>query len=62
MNCSFCDKIIGIGKGLISVKSDGTISYYCSSKCEKNSKIRKAKNVKWTGLYHKRKSETVAKK
>ncbi len=61
MNCSFCEKPIPTGRGLISVKSDGSISYYCASKCERNAKIRLAKKVKWTALYRKRKSERQAK-
>jgi len=61
MNCSFCEKSIPVGRGLISVKSDGAISYYCTSKCERNAKIRMAKKVKWTALYRKRKSERLAK-
>ncbi len=62
MNCSFCEKQLPIGRGLMSVKSDGTISYYCTSKCERNAKIRLAKKVKWTALYRKRKSERIGSK
>lgn len=62
MKCSFCEKSIGVGKGLISVKSDGSALCYCGSKCERNSKIRLAKNVSWTALYKKRKAEKITKK
>jgi len=67
MKCTFCDKIISQGKGLISVKSDGTINYFCDSKCERNAKIRMSKNVRWTETYRKRKvlraaEETAQKK
>ena len=56
MKCSFCEKTIATGSGQISVKADGTINYFCDSKCERNSKIRLAKNVRWTGTYQKRKA------
>lgn len=56
MKCSFCEKTMATGDGLIFVKSDGTINYFCDSKCEKNSKMRLAKNVRWTGTYKKRKA------
>jgi len=62
MKCSFCEKPVGTGKGLVSVKSDGTVSYFCSSKCERNAKMRMAKKVIWTELYRKRKSEKLGKK
>lgn len=47
MKCSFCKQEIEKGTGKMFVKSDGRIFYYCSSKCQKNHKIRDPKNVKW---------------
>ena len=47
--CAFCGKEIEPGYGWMYVKSDGTILYYCSSKCAKNHlKLRRnPKRVKW---------------
>ncbi len=49
MKCSFCRENIEPGTGLMFVKSDGKIFYFCSSKCEKNMlKLRREpKDVKW---------------
>ncbi len=49
MKCSFCNKEIPKGTGIMYVKKDGTIYYFCSKKCEKNMlKLkRKAKKLKW---------------
>ncbi|KXB04976.1 50S ribosomal protein L24 [candidate division MSBL1 archaeon SCGC-AAA382A03] len=48
--CSFCGNKITPGKGLMIVKKDGTVLYFCSSKCEKNMLElgRKPENVEWT--------------
>lgn len=46
MKCSFCGKKIKSGTGIMFVKNDGTIYYWCSSKCEKNH-MRKRKKPKW---------------
>jgi len=34
--CSFCNATIAPGTGKIYAKKDGTVYYFCSSKCEKN--------------------------
>jgi large subunit ribosomal protein L24e len=49
MKCSFCKENIESGTGLMFVKTDGKIFYFCSSKCEKNMlKLRRdPKDVKW---------------
>ena len=44
--CSFCGKMYEIPRGLTLVKTDGTIKYFCSSKCIKNTKLGR-KEVKW---------------
>lgn len=36
MKCSFCNKEIEKGTGMMFVKNDGRVFYFCSSKCEKN--------------------------
>ncbi len=57
--CSFCNSVIEPGSGLMYVKRDGTVLYFCSSKCKKNMlKLRrKPSKVKWarkTAEEHKR--------
>ena len=48
MNCSFCGKNIEKGRGKMFVKADGTIFYFCSSKCEKNFMLgRDKKKIRW---------------
>ena len=49
-NCSFCDDSIPKGTGLMYVKKDGTIFYFCSSKCKKNNLVlgREGRRQKWT--------------
>lgn len=47
MKCTYCKNEFEKGTGKMFVKKDGKIFYYCTSKCEKNSKMRNAKKVKW---------------
>jgi len=49
--CSFCDREIEPGTGKMFVKRDGSLLYFCSSKCEKNMlKLgRNPRRVRWTG-------------
>ena len=49
VKCSFCSSVIEPGTGLMYVKRDGTVLYFCSSKCKKNMlKLgRKPSKVKW---------------
>ncbi|MEM3519253.1 MAG: 50S ribosomal protein L24e [Candidatus Hadarchaeales archaeon] len=47
--CSFCGSGIEPGTGLMFVKNDGTIYYFCSSKCERNMRLgRKPHQTRWT--------------
>ncbi len=47
--CSFCGGRIEPGTGVMFVKKDGTVLFYCSSKCERNMRLgRKPHRVKWT--------------
>ncbi len=47
--CSFCGGRVEPGRGLMFVGRDGTVSFFCSSKCERNQKLgRKSHRVKWT--------------
>ncbi|MCD6204023.1 MAG: hypothetical protein J7I99_06710, partial [Methanophagales archaeon] len=47
--CSFCNLPIEPGRGKMFVRRDGTVLYFCSSKCERNMvKLgRKRRRVKW---------------
>jgi large subunit ribosomal protein L24e len=49
-NCSFCDSPIEKGTGMLYVKKDGTLYYFCSSKCRKNNLGlgREGRRQKWT--------------
>lgn len=53
--CSFCDGEIEPGTGKIYVKTDGTIYYFCSRKCEKNQieLKRVPRRVRWSKKYQK---------
>ena len=52
--CSFCKEHYEFPKGITVVQKDGSVKYFCSSKCRKNSEMgRDNKKVKWV-----RKSET----
>lgn len=48
--CYFCADELKKGCGRLYIKKDGTIMYFCSSKCRKNSidLAREGRRVKWT--------------
>ncbi len=54
VKCVFCGKEESIHKGIHLMKNDGSISYFCSSKCSKNSlKLgRDKRKLKWTESFH----------
>jgi len=51
--CSFCGKPLKPGTGMMYVKDDGTIYFFCSSKCRKNMlKLKRdPRKLKWTKKY-----------
>jgi len=53
VKCIFCGKEESPHRGLHLIKNDGSISYYCSSKCRHNSiKLgRDSRKVRWTEAY-----------
>ena len=58
MKCSFCGKPIPTGRGIMFVKNSGEIFYFCSSKCEKNWRMKRdPKKLKWTEAYRKMKEK-----
>jgi large subunit ribosomal protein L24e len=48
--CYFCGNLLKKGSGTMYAKRDGTVYYFCSSKCSKNAlKLkREGRRVKWT--------------
>ena len=47
--CTFCGTQIEPGTGKMLVKKDGTIQYFCSTKCENNCKLgRIPRLTKWS--------------
>lgn len=62
-NCNFCDSQIKKGTGTMYAKKDGTIFYFCSSKCRKNTiKLRReGRRQKWTESGRKFKAEGALK-
>ena len=57
MLCTFCGSAIPKGRGLMYVRKDGKVYYFCSSKCKRNmlELKRSGKKVKWTTHVQKRK-------
>lgn len=55
--CSFCGSEMPPGTGLTLVKNDGTLLYFCCSKCYKNYKLgRDPKRTPWSRYFLGRKS------
>ena len=54
-HCSFCGYEIPPGTGIMCVRNDGRILWFCSSKCRKNYlKLRRdPRKLKWTRFYGK---------
>ncbi|MCW4037431.1 MAG: 50S ribosomal protein L24e [Candidatus Bathyarchaeota archaeon] len=53
--CSFCGHTFPQGRGMMYVKNDGTIYWFCSSRCRKAMIIFKKdpRKLKWTERYAK---------
>ncbi|MCP8313486.1 MAG: 50S ribosomal protein L24e [archaeon] len=53
--CNFCGKDVTLGRGIMLVRNDGSIYWYCSSKCRKNAlELRRdPRKFKWTVHYKK---------
>ncbi|MCD6590758.1 MAG: 50S ribosomal protein L24e [Candidatus Aenigmarchaeota archaeon] len=48
MKCSMCKNEMPKGKGKMFVKNDGKILYFCSSKCQRNWFMGRAKKgLRW---------------
>ncbi len=47
--CTFCGSQLEPGTGKMYVKKDGSVMYFCSSKCQNNQKLgRVPRRVEWT--------------
>ncbi len=53
--CTFCGREFSQGIGIMYVRNDGAILWFCSSKCRKNAvKLKRdARKLKWTEYYQK---------
>ncbi|MEM2757180.1 MAG: 50S ribosomal protein L24e, partial [Sulfolobales archaeon] len=52
VKCSFCGKDVEAGSGLMYVRNDGNIMWFCSSKCLKNLRLgREPRKLPWTLKY-----------
>lgn len=60
--CSFCMRETLPHLGVHLIRNDGTIQYYCSSKCRKNAlKLKRdRKKLKWTEAYRIARAEESA--
>ncbi|MBO3767783.1 MAG: 50S ribosomal protein L24e [Thermoproteota archaeon] len=47
--CSFCGRQVEPGTGLLFVRNDGALLWFCSSKCKKNALElkRNPRKIKW---------------
>ncbi|HKM50223.1 MAG: 50S ribosomal protein L24e [Candidatus Bathyarchaeia archaeon] len=54
--CSFCGKGFPQATGMMFIKNDGSILYFCSSKCRKSLMVyrRDPRKLKWTLYYGKK--------
>lgn len=54
VKCFFCGRDESPHKGLHLIRNDGTVSYFCSSKCRKNTLNlkRDKRKIKWAEAFH----------
>lgn len=52
--CTFCGQEKHASMGIHYIKNDGTVNYFCSSKCRKNAlKLKRDKRkLKWAEAFH----------
>lgn len=63
MKCSFCGHELPNGRGKMYVRISGQLIYFCSSKCNRNYKLKRdGKRVKWTDRFKDIKEKETAKK
>lgn len=61
--CTFCGREEKPFKGVHLIRNTGNVSFFCSSKCRKNSeKLKRDKRVlKWTEAFHETREKGRAK-
>jgi len=54
--CSFCGKPFPPATGMMYIRNDGTILYFCAARCRKSVLIykRDPRKLKWTTYYGKK--------
>lgn len=64
VKCSFCGREEYAFKGVHLIKNDGTVAYFCSSKCRVNTlKLRRDKRkIRWTEAFREKSDKEKAKK
>ncbi len=52
-SCNFCDEPVAKGTGTMLALNNGTVLWFCSSKCKKNMMVlkRDPRKLKWTKKY-----------
>ena len=57
--CIFCGKDEHAHKGMNYLKNDGTVNYFCSSKCKSNAlKLKRDKRkVRWADAFHEKREK-----
>jgi large subunit ribosomal protein L24e len=63
VECVFCGRETPFHEGVHLIKNDGSIQFYCSSKCRKNAiKLgRDRRKIKWTAAYRVARAVAAAK-
>ena len=63
VKCIFCGKDKGEHQGIHLLKNDGSVNYYCGSKCRKNDTNlkRDKRKVRWAEAFHERREKARAK-
>ena len=63
VKCVFCGKDEHGFKGVHLIKNDGSVHYFCSSKCRANAlKLKRDKRkVLWTEAFHVKKEKAMSK-
>jgi len=61
--CVFCGKEEEDYKGVYLIKNEGSVLYYCSSKCKKNhvGLRRDRRKIRWTVAFHEQRRKRVEK-
>ena len=63
VKCIFCGKEENSFKGIHLIKNDGSVNYFCSSKCRINAlKLKRDKRkVRWTEAFHEKRNKNRVK-